>query len=266
MAQNTHEATKELKTSSDVVELERLEQTKQMAETSTSPTLRRGPRGRRKAAFALSLGPLSSAVRCGVYVDGFNLYYGAVKGTPNKWLDLGAAARALLPDDQIVVIRYFTAKVEERGARPGSPIRQQLYLRALATIPHLEIHFGQFQVDKATMPLVKPEAGRTKVRVWKTSEKGSDVNLASWLLLDAFEKRWEKALVITADSDLVTPITLAKEHLGVDVGIAFPTNRHSKHLATLTWIRKIHESTLKACQFPDTLEDSKGSFSKPADW
>jgi hypothetical protein len=31
-----------------------------------------------------------------VYIDGFNLYYGAVKGTPYKWLDLKSVCQKLL--------------------------------------------------------------------------------------------------------------------------------------------------------------------------
>lgn len=49
-----------------------------------------------------------------VYIDGFNLYYGAVKGTRYKWLDLEALCRRLLPKDNIAQIRYFTAQVSAR--------------------------------------------------------------------------------------------------------------------------------------------------------
>ena len=56
-----------------------------------------------------------------VYIDGFNFYYGAVKGTPYKWLDLEALCRRLLPKDQIVKIRYFTARVASRPEDPQQP-------------------------------------------------------------------------------------------------------------------------------------------------
>jgi hypothetical protein len=36
-----------------------------------------------------------------VYIDGFNLYYGALKRTPYKWLDLALLARTLLPTDTV---------------------------------------------------------------------------------------------------------------------------------------------------------------------
>ena len=54
---------------------------------------------------------MSSTSRTIVYIDGFNFYYGAVKDTPHKWLDFEAFCRLLLPRDDIVKIRYFTARI-----------------------------------------------------------------------------------------------------------------------------------------------------------
>ena len=53
----------------------------------------------------------STRLRSIVYIDGFNLYYGAVKDGPNKWLNLDRYFRMLLPNDDIQRIRYFTAKI-----------------------------------------------------------------------------------------------------------------------------------------------------------
>jgi len=48
-----------------------------------------------------------------VYIDGFNLYYGAVRATPAlKWLDLESYCKHLRPHDEIVSIRYFSALVD----------------------------------------------------------------------------------------------------------------------------------------------------------
>ena len=69
-----------------------------------------------------------------VYVDGFNLYYGAVRGTPYKWLDIAAVCERLFPRDEIVRIRYFTARIKGREGDAGAPQRQETYLRALRTI------------------------------------------------------------------------------------------------------------------------------------
>jgi len=87
-----------------------------------------------------------------VYVDGFNLYYGAVKGTPYKWLDISRMVQLLLPRNQVLKIKYFTAKVHSRPQDPAQPLRQQIYLRALRTIPNLEIILGHFLSHEVLMP------------------------------------------------------------------------------------------------------------------
>ena len=63
-----------------------------------------------------------------VYVDGFNLYYGALKRTPYKWLDLGKLAQTLLPADTIQEIHYFTARVSSRVYNPSSLARSDVEL------------------------------------------------------------------------------------------------------------------------------------------
>jgi uncharacterized LabA/DUF88 family protein len=58
-------------------------------------------------------------------------------------------------------------------------------------------------------------------RVWvdKTEEKGSDVNLASHLLRDAYTKRFEVAVLITNDSDLAEPVRIVAQEIGLPVGV-----------------------------------------------
>jgi hypothetical protein len=111
-----------------------------------------------------------------VYVDAFNLYYGSLKGTPYRWLDLGALCARLLPKDRINRIGYFTATVSARPDNPDAPQRQQVYLRALETIPGLSIHYGHYLTHVTRMPLANPpQRGARTVEVVKTEEKGSDV-------------------------------------------------------------------------------------------
>ncbi len=88
-----------------------------------------------------------------VYIDGFNFYYGTVKGSPYKWLDLGALCRRLLPNDDIQTIEYFTAIVSARPYDPDLPVRQQMYLRALKTVPNLRIVYGHFLTHSCRMML-----------------------------------------------------------------------------------------------------------------
>jgi hypothetical protein len=99
-------------------------------------------------------------MRTFVYVDGFNLYYGAVKGTPYKWLNLVDLARQVLPASHTVAsVKYFTARVS--GAEdPDSPKRQHAYLSALQTLPEVEIAYGRFLSKTIWRPVTNfPVAG-----------------------------------------------------------------------------------------------------------
>lgn len=91
----------------------------------------------------------STKKRAVVYIDGFNLYYGCLKGSKLKWLDLLALSKHLLDADQYQIekIKYFTARIiDEDGT--GTATRQGFYLNALKSIPNLEIHFGKFKKEK----------------------------------------------------------------------------------------------------------------------
>ncbi len=205
-----------------------------------------------------------------VYIDGFNLYYGCVKDTPYRWLNLEALCRRLLPREQINRIRYYTARVTDRPNSPGGPVRQETYLRALRTLPSVSIHFVHFLTNRTTMPLAdQPARGRRVVEVLKTEEKGSDVNLASHLLLDGFRKDYETAVILSNDSDLSEPVRIARHELGRRVGIVNPhhTRRRSRELSQEAhFFKQIRESSLRDCLFPDTLTDATGRFHKPKGW
>lgn len=200
-----------------------------------------------------------------VYVDGFNLYYGSLKRTRYRWLNLERLCQTLLPAHNILQIKYFTAVVTSRPNNPEQHIRQQTYLRALQTIPNLQVIYGHFLTHEVMMPLAPPKSGH--VKVIKTEEKGSDVNIAVNLVSDAFRNRFDAAVVISNDSDLLTPIKFVKDELGKLVGILNPQKHPSIVLtSTVHFVKHLRRKTLKNSQFPDTLRDTKGLFSKPEGW
>ena len=203
-----------------------------------------------------------------VYIDSFNLYYGCLKNTPYKWLDVGKLSSLLAPKAfQVNRIRFFTARVTG-VTDPDAPTRQDIFLRAVRTVPNLSIFYGHFLTNKVMMPLAeRPSAGPKFVRVIKTEEKGSDVNLASYLLLDAFNKDCEAALIVSNDSDLLEPIRIARRSFGLTVGLACPHLKPAKRLTEeADFIRPIRKGVLKASQFPPTMTDSRGKFTKPKSW
>jgi len=206
-----------------------------------------------------------------VYIDGFNLYYGCLKGTPHKWLDLQAFCSLLLAPQyhDIIEIKYFTAPVSARPDDPKQPQRQQLYLRALGTTPIVQTFMGHFLVQRVRLPLVSPPAsGPRTVEVLKAEEKGSDVNLATHLLCDAYEQRFEAAVVVSNDSDLVEPISVVRHRLGLVVGVLnpHPEKPAVQLAATATFMKPIRKGAAKHAQFPRFLTDSNGRFERPGDW
>ena len=209
------------------------------------------------------------SVRACVYIDGFNLYYGSVKGTPNRWLDLGKFCDMMFPGDEIVSIRYFTALVKPTPHDPFQPQRQLVYLRALGTIPHLMVHYGRFSLTRKRRWLadIPPTEPPRVVTVLHPEEKGSDVNLASHLLMDGFEQKYEVAIIVSNDSDLLEPIRMVRGRLGLKVGIFNPYRRTARDLqGEADFYRQVRQGPLSACQFPPVLSDSNGTITKPEGW
>ncbi len=205
------------------------------------------------------------------YIDGFNFYYGAVKGTPYKWLDFEALCQRLLPRDHIVKIRYFTARVTARPDDPQRASRQDTYLRVLATLPLIEIHYGHFLTQSVRLPRANRRRGQSRtVEVLRTEEKGSDVNLATYLLLDAFKGHCDTAVVFSNDSDLAQAIQVAQSELGIKVGIVnpHPRERRSRKLQGLhcLFYKQIPRRVLAETQLPPVVHDSKGPIHKPEGW
>ena len=206
-----------------------------------------------------------------VYVDGFNLYYGALKGTAYRWLDLSALCGRILPGDNVIQIKYFTARVKPRPGVPQTAQKQQTYLRALETLPNLTIHYGHFLTNRTRMGVANPPPAT--IEVWKTEEKGSDVNLATHLLADGFRQRYQRAVVISNDGDLKEPVHFVRTDLGLPVGVVNPHRRRSWALSPVplpgasgSFYRRLRGGPLAASQFPATMSDANGTFTKPADW
>ena len=258
------------------------------------------------------------AMRTFVYVDGFNLYYGALKGSAFKWLNIKElVATYLVPGTyNIARIKYFTARVSG-ASDPGAPQRQQIYLNALGTVPEVEVHFGSFLAKTIWRPTINlPIAGRTissanntvlaaghhtvvdaagnqhilpvgqyvprnqrpqgrasnpparavLTEVHSMEEKGSDVNLAAHLLNDAWSDRYDAAVVISNDTDLVTPIRMVAVERGKSVVVVAPGSRGmAKPLQNVaTFKRHIRANMLQGSQFPDPIPNT--TIRKPLGW
>lgn len=204
------------------------------------------------------------------YIDGFNLYYGSLKGTPNKWLDLQAFVQRIAPKDlEIKKIRYFTAKVKPSQRSPSAHTDQQAYLDAIgAHCPLVEVHYGDFLRHKVRMENALPPPAT--LEVYKSEEKGSDVNLAVHLLNDAWAGSCATAILISNDSDLAEAVRLTTTRR-VRVlwfpPVANPDRYPSVELRRSgVTPRSIYDSAPAKCQLPSDVIAVDRKISKPVGW
>lgn len=210
-------------------------------------------------------------LRVNIYVDGFNLFFGALRATPFRWLDLNALARHLLeplfPDFEIGTIRYCTAPAKGSGS-----LRQQVYWRALSTQSNVVIHRG---VHKARVKNPRFADGSGFARVLQQEEKATDVNLASYLIQDAVDDCYDVALLISNDSDLVTAVDLVQRRFGVSVVLSAPIyfehrSRPMKPLVDVAslsaHITKERKQCLRESQFPAQPGVKGRTITRPREW
>jgi hypothetical protein len=219
-----------------------------------------------------------------VYVDAFNLYYGCLRNTPYRWLDIAALCALEFPGLAINRIRVFTAEVKAHPRDPHQPLRQRAYLDALRTLPNPSIHLGRYSRNKVRMeeappplppgspPPPPPPPVPKLVWVWKNEEKGSDVNLATYLLLDAFDQDCTEAIVLSNDSDLEEPIRIVRSRF-LPVRLLYPcsgSRSPSYHLRVASAAtgspHLISQANLALAQFPDPVVGPGGPIHKPATW
>lgn len=212
-------------------------------------------------------------MRTFIYIDGFNFYYGAVKGTPYKWLNFKKLFTHLLkPENQILSIKYFTALVSGK-LDPNQPIRQKTFIRALEKhIPEISVYYGEFLSHNVMQPLAFPIDkgcfGKPVkfANIIKTEEKGSDVNLALHLLNDAWLDLYDCAVVVSNDSDLAESLKMVKNHHQKIIGLVTPKNTHpsGELMQYATFNKRIRKGLLADSQLPDPIPGT--TIKKPAVW
>jgi len=207
-------------------------------------------------------------MRTSLYIDGFNLYYRALKNSPYKWLDLKELARNLLQSHHTITrIKYFTAMVSGI-TDPRRPIRQKTYIRALKShIAEFSAYYGHFLSHEISCPLSPLTNPPRFVRVMKTEEKGSDVNLAVHLLNDAWLDSYDCAVVSSNDSDLAEPLRLVREQNNKLIGLISPIihGHPSRELQQHAhFVKRIRRGVLKVSQLPSPIPGTR--IRKPPSW
>ena len=196
-----------------------------------------------------------------VYIDGFNLYFGMREaGLDNcRWLNLEKMVSKLLqPNQTLKEIKYFTSRVSNN---PDKQKRQSTYIDALEST-NTKIFYGNYQDGSE-------ECNRCG-HIWRTAkEKMTDVNIATSMIVDAFNDLYDIALLISGDSDLVPPIKAIHTNFNKKrVVIAFPPKRHN---ASMALVAKgsliIGRKTLIDSQFDLEVKSKTGYLlKKPLKW
>ena len=230
------------------------------------------------------------------YIDGFNLYKGILQENPEiKWLDIKGMCEAVWPQKTLDKIYYFTAGVKSRYPGDRASDRPHAYLRALES-SGVKIVKGKFVKNLGWAPLLNerrshftnPQLPRRfgfiqgaitsifkeahpklpSAQIVKLEEKGSDVNLASYLLRDVFVANAQSILVISGDSDLVTPIKMAVNH-GAYVKVIVPGYRQNTNdlQAAASELQRAEIDILRNHQFEDVMHAKSGKeIRRPRGW
>jgi len=230
----------------------------------------------------------AAPLRTRIYVDGYNLYYGCLKSTPYKWLDLMALfERCILPSSAPVEstllplgIKFFTAKILEKAAKAldsvSSQARYHTALRKLYS-ERIEIIEGYYSLIESKARLVNPAVPETWPRdcqetlVWKLEEKQSDVNLALQAYHDAITGEVDQVVIVTNDTDIAPALHLIRSHTKVQIGLVVPSRTqqripNSELVELAHWVRThITLEELAKSQLPRVIAGRKPTM-KPESW
>jgi uncharacterized LabA/DUF88 family protein len=186
------------------------------------------------------------------YIDGLNLYHGALKGTDLKWVDLPRLVALHARHARVTKIKYFTGRLV---GDPDTVSRQNIYLTAFAA-SGVEMFFGKFKERVFNAQVVDRNItqGIDVIQVRNQVEKQTDVCLATELVADGFENLYELAIVFTNDSDLVPAIKKVREKLNKQILVINPhytsaTPAEIKQIAGKTMY--LDPKILAKCQLSD---------------
>lgn len=188
------------------------------------------------------------------YVDGFNLYHALVRFQDDKvkWLDLAALAkRLILPTTETITgIYYFSAYADWL---PGPMSRHEEYVKALKATG-VDCIMGHFKV--------KDRGCKACGSKWKThEEKETDVSIGIHLLDDAYKGQYEKAYLVTRDSDLMPAVRMVRAEFPQKqiVAVAPPLMGHSNDLIQVCQLKKkITPRQISSCLLPQYIKDAGG--------
>lgn len=229
-------------------------------------------------------------MRTAAFVDGYNLFYGLLAGTPWKWLNLPALlshiCRVQNPASHIHCINYFTSSVLPHLASRGVASRhaQDTYIRALKA-NGVSVFYGRHRLEYALAPRFVsksvPASRLDKVGIWELKEKETDVNIAvsiyRTLSLQKITNRSDniqQVVLISADTDMTPALKAVREDFPeLTIGIILPHRQGIERAIpgslanNCHWVRRtVSAEELSAHQFPDKVPTHKKPAIKPDYW
>lgn len=226
-------------------------------------------------------------MRTNIYIDGYNLYYGLLKHTEYKWLDLYKLFECVLkiqsPQSSINKIKYFTADVKSKVSSHGQAAQQAQnnYNRALEQLypGQIEIIKG-YSLDYANLPKYqKPPDKTQRAEVWRLEEKQTDVNIALHMYRDVMRGDCDHVILVSNDTDLEPAFEAIRQddESSVKIGVIIPIKKHvagkaqrpiNQRLSQYAdWTRHhILDDELFMSQLPGKIPTKKKAILKPDYW
>ncbi len=203
------------------------------------------------------------------YFDGFNFYYGLREMCKSDrdwkrfyWIDFVALCEEFMPNEQsLECVKYFTSPPINTNKRS----RQSALLNAnkLLNGDRFEIVKGKYYTKNIRCAVC--------TNVFQTQEeKRTDVNISIHMLLDCFNDKVDKLVLVTADSDLINTVQTIKNQFPTkEVKIYFPPKRTSSELFDLckpvVYLEK-NRSKFDKSVMNDTVTDGLKTYTKPNEW
>jgi uncharacterized LabA/DUF88 family protein len=211
------------------------------------------------------------------YIDGFNLYFGMKHKYRRKylWLDVVEMIRQVRPNDQVVVVRYFSAIVK---GEPAAAANQQTYIDAMKAHHGptlLDVHVGRFK-DRRIKPcrVCRSEYECQCPRTYRSfEEKETDVGIGAMMVADAALQVGDVSLFVSADTDFVPAVRavgLVAPTRPVYIALPPGNTGASSRLTAFPNVSSffINESTLRNAQLPAAVTDAATgqTYTRPPKW
>lgn len=225
------------------------------------------------------------------FIDGYNVFYGLLAGTPYKWLDLPSLLHAIThendPRSQVAEIHYFTSPVKPTLATRGlqSKQAQDTYVRALKA-RGVQVHWGRHRLDHRLAPRFVsrdvPASRQDQVDIWNLEEKETDVRIGIAMYRLAAKQCWapgaedriQQLVLVSGDTDMTPALEAIREDFPhLRIGIILPHRKGSDRTPpgslrnSADWMRHhIATEDLEAHQFPARVHTHKKPADKPDYW